>query len=126
MSKEFFEGDLYAKPIWIMRRPAFIAGLASFLASLEMSGDNTVNWVLDELYFHHKGTLYDYRRKPIDLEVTYVDQEFGEEPRRWINALKESAGRLPKQRLQMRCVPRVMYVDLARMSYSGRMGVEPH
>ena len=121
MSALFYEGDIWSKSAFTLRNPKFCQELAQFLCSLELSGDQTMDWMLAQIYFRHKGNLYDYTGTLIDLKTTYVDQMFGEEPRRWINAFKEYATVPPKQRLQWRCVPRVMFMDFARTIHLGGM-----
>lgn len=118
--KEFHKGDIKAAPLSTLRSPEYVQQLASFYSELGLSGDMTVDWILDQLYLHHEGKLYDYRGKEIDLKKLELADLFGEDTRRTINAFKKFAVKKPRQSLHRNLVPRIMMLDFARQIFINR------
>lgn len=118
--KESRKGDINAAPLSTLRSPEYVQQLASFYSELGLSGDMTVDWVLDQLYLHHEGKLYDYRGKEIDLDELELADLFGEDTRRTINAFKQFAVKKPRQSLHRNLVLRIMILDYARQIFVSR------
>jgi hypothetical protein len=90
--------------------------LMAFYLGLGLSGERTVNWILDELLFHRTGKLFNYRRKeiPIDDDASITDKLFKKAPARTINRLIEMARTGRKRPLQKRMVDVTMMMGFGR------------
>lgn len=104
----------------MIKNPSRLSQLAAFYASLGLSGDDTMDWILEQIYDGHQGTLIDFNSYQIDKAKWFVEELFGEEPRRWINDFKRRAKKAARQRLQEKCVNRVMAMYFARDIYLSR------
>lgn len=98
----------------IIKNPRRLSQLAQFYVSLDLSGDDTMDWILEQVYEGHTGVLIDYNGNEIDKSHWFVEELFGEEPRRWLNAFKLMADMPMQQRLHENCVNRVMAMYFAR------------
>ena len=105
----------------LIKNPSRLSQLAEFYASLGLSGDDTMDWILEQIYDGHHGTLIDFNGYEIDKSKWFVDELFGEEPRRWLNDFKLRATKTARQRLQEKCVNRVMAMCFARDIYLARI-----
>lgn len=97
-----------------IKNPAWLAELAQFYVDLNLSGDDTVDWILEQIYHGHDGELIDYNGHLIDKDKWFVEDEFGGEARRWVNAFKQRASSPQSNRLHEKCVNRVMAMYFAR------------
>jgi hypothetical protein len=104
----------------LIKNPSRLAQLAEFYKNLDLSGDDTMDWILEQIYVGHNGTLIDFNGYEIDKAKWFVEELFAEEPRRWINDFKPRATKTAKQRLQEKCVNRVMAMYFARDIYLAR------
>ena len=124
MSKRH-EGDIKGSHPRKLRDPEYNSKLAAYLRDLDLSGEQTMIWILDQLYEVHTGRLrnglgLDEKIKEIKpdgsqawLFAQDVAEEFGEDPRRWINDYKAFAIEPSKQRLHVRLIRRVMFIECA-------------
>ena len=100
-------------PVNILRRPAFIHQLAKNVCSLGLSGEGTVDWLHDQIHLEFEGVVIGHDGLPLPVGDTDIEDSFGMDSRRWVNDFKRSEERMPRQKLQARCVARVMYIELA-------------
>lgn len=119
--RETYDHDIYADSVNDMRKPRYTHELACFYDWLDEHGDPTVDWVLDQIFLHHNGSLYGPRGNLIDREAFEPEEKFGIDTRRCINALKGKALMIPRQSAQRRVVERLMLLDFARTIYLGRI-----
>ena len=105
---------IYIKSAWVIRQPLFIKELAGFYRALNMSGDETIDWIHDLLYFRESYPIYDCKGKLVNIETVFIEDIFGKDQRRCINSLKQWAKKAPSQRLQKRCVKRAKWLDVVR------------
>lgn len=82
-------------------------------------------FVVDELYFRSGGRLFDPKRQQIDLEAVDIENDFTADAGRWVREYVKRAESKKKNRLQARCVRRVMWVDFALTSRAMRLGRKP-
>ncbi|WP_193169968.1 hypothetical protein [Nisaea nitritireducens] len=101
-------------PVRVIRRPLFNQGLARFYVALNLSGDDTIDWILDELYMRLERDVIDRNGNLVDLEDVHIEELFGQDPRRYVNAHKQRASGTARQRLHESCVPRVTWMDVAK------------
>lgn len=115
--------DHYAPSERVIRSTAFNKELATYIDQLDLSGDGTVDWVLNELFDYRTGKLFGLDGKPlmIDVETDLTDELFGAEQRRFVNRYKARAHRKFRYRLQMRMVWPVLAMHFAREIHSCRM-----
>jgi len=106
----------YSPPITELQSVEYNNELMAFYIGLGLSGERTVNWILDELLFHRTGKLIDYRRKeiPIDDDASITDKVFKKAPARTINRLIEMVRAGRKRPLQKRMVDVTMMMGFAR------------
>lgn len=112
------------KPEDVIRQSGFNHELAKFLVSLELSGEETVEWIVEEVYFHLKQPVIGWDGNPIDINLVEIESLFGEEARRYVNGYKLFAHKMPRQKLQKRCVERIAWVDVARTNYLRRNTIQ--
>lgn len=108
------------KPVEIIRLPEFNHELAKFLVGFEQSGEETVDWLVEETYFHLKRPVLDWNGNPVDFDLVEIESLFGEDARRYINGYKQFSIRMPRQKLQRRCVERIAWIDVARINFLSR------
>ena len=125
MKNRYYDEDVYAKPVRELRSVEFNKQLAAFLVRLGFSGEETVEWVPDETFYHHRGKLYGPHGHSIPKDRLDLEKEFPLSSRRQMNAYKARATGKHAQRLHWRCVPRVMFMDVARTIWCGRHGQDP-
>lgn len=105
-------------PMRVLRSPEFNSELAQYYCDRGSSGDAIVDAVLAEIYDYHTATLVgsDGTAIPVDsgANTAELDDLFGEDQRRFVNRYREKATRLPKYRLDHRCVFAVTILHLAR------------
>lgn len=106
----------YSPTLTELQSIEYIDELMAFYISRGLSGERTVNWILDELLFNRKGKLFNYRRKevPIDDDASITDTLFKKAPARTINRLIEMAIAGRKRPLQKRMVDVSMMMGFAR------------
>lgn len=109
------------KSVEYIRQPESNHELAKFLVSLELSGEETVEWVINELYLELIAPVADENGVQIDFDNVEIESMFGEDARRYVNGYKLWAFRMPRQLLQWRCVERVRWVWVARENYERRL-----
>jgi len=112
--------DHYALPQRALRSPQFSRRLAQQVATLELSGDATVDLILSELLDRHAGRLIGFDGKVIDFLDRYdpaalaiYDGLFGEDQRRTINRFKARADGVFRYRLQERLIHSVLMIHFA-------------
>lgn len=117
------EGDIFAPKLRILRSTAFNHELARFYTNLDLSGDATVDWVLTQVFDHHRGKLFDHDGQLIEIETNpdLTDDIFRIDERRFINRHKARATKRFKYRLQMRVVFPIMMMHFAREIYFSRL-----
>lgn len=115
MAPRKITGTLRCPPLRILQSVQFNEDLAKHLVKLGLSGDGTVDWVLTQFYDNFEGKLIDYNGNEIDIETRLVDNDFGQDTRRRVNAYKERASRRFQRRLQSDLVDRVMWLHFARL-----------
>lgn len=108
--------DHKSPPMRILRSPEFNQELAQFYCDQTKSGDAIVDAVLSEIYDYCAGTLsgVDGAVIPVASGAVMFDDLFGEDQRRFINRYRAKAVRLPRNRLDHRCVLAVTILHLAR------------
>lgn len=108
--------DHVAPKLRILRSPEFNQDLAVFYCNQTKSGDGIVDMVLSEVYVYHAGSLSgpDEATIPVGSDAKRFDRLFGQDERRFINRYREKATRLPRNRLDHRCVFAVTILHLAR------------
>ena len=107
-------GTISCPPLRQLRAVSFNASLAKYLVELGLSGEGTIDWALTQVYDRFDGKLKDYNGKEIKLDRRHIDDDFGQDTRRRINAYKERAKRPFKQRLQLDLADRIMWLHFAR------------
>lgn len=113
MALQTITGTLRCPPVRVLRSAEYNAQIAHYLVDLGLSGDGTLDWVLTQIYDHFDGTLVGYDGKEIDLESRYIDDDFGTDTRRQINAYKMRALREFKQRLHVKMLRPVSWMHFA-------------
>ena len=113
-------GEIRAEPVSVLRSPEYLRELAEFYSDLELSGELTADWIIDQICLYHEGRLLDPRGQPIVMDHFEPAELFGEDTRRTINAFKKQAMHSRRQCLHRRLLPRLMALDLARKIYSAR------
>jgi hypothetical protein len=109
-----------APPERVVRSTYFNQGLAQFYVGLGLSGDATIDWVLNELYDHRAGALIGLNGQSIEIEAvdangtTLFDDLFGADERRFITRFRVRASRGFRYRLQRRCLFPVLMMHFAR------------
>ena len=150
-----YTGDIHTPTIGRIRAPRTNQQNANALCALDLSGEHTLRWVLDQHYDHHTGDwlihrdtviqlipfggmqffgfpgwktpslpevrdwLGDRAFAPVDRMACDLEAFFGEDGRRWMNAYKQQARRLSRQKLQWRCVPKGLIVSAACTIHRG-------
>lgn len=104
----------------LIKNPSRLAQLAEFYKNLDLSDDDTMDWILEQIYDGHQGALIDFNGYEIDKDKWFVEELFSEEPRKWLKDFKLRATQTKRLRLQERCVGRVMAMYLARDIYLSR------
>ena len=122
--KKFYEGDILADPVNEMKDPNYIHEMACFYVWLGLSGDMTLDWVIDQICLHHKGCLFDPRGKEVDLDKREPESSFGADTRRTINSFKKWADEQPKQSLHRCLSERIMWLDFALVIYLNRIELD--
>jgi len=109
------------KPVRIIKQPAFNQENAQFYVDLGLSGDDTMDWILGRCYPHLRPSqvqdvpVIDWNGSVVDFDRVFIEEMFGADPRRYINAYKKRAvPPLSRQRLHNSCIGRVTYMDVAR------------
>ncbi len=125
MNEPIFKGDIILKPKWYLRSSQCIQELAQFFDDLELSGEETLNWILSEIFLYHEGRLISSNGDTIDILAIDMEIVFGEYGRRWISDFKKFAERKPRQRLQVKCILRIMIMSLAKEIYLERHNLKP-
>lgn len=111
--------DHYLPLLSILQSTAFNLNLAAFYDQLGLSGDEIVDFVLDELYFRNDGELFDHERIFVDIEAPEYtpDKVFGKSPRRSVKRYLVRARSNYSYRLQRRIFPMVMLMHFAKEIY---------
>ena len=106
----------YAPSLRVLRSCEFNEERARFYASLDLSGDGIVDWVLIQLFDVRQGWLYDFNGDHIDIDrlVDLTDDMFGADERRFMHRYIERSKRKFRNRLHMRVVFPVMMMHFAR------------
>lgn len=119
--EEYAGAVIRIKPVRIIRQPSFNQDLARFYVGLGLSGDDTIDWILKQCYPDLRDErlrdvrVIDRDGTDVDFDQVHIEEMFGEEPRRYVNAYKRRADRpLSRQRLHEPCVDRVTWMDVAR------------
>ena len=124
MEHEFYDEEIRAKPIRVLRSVEFNAQLADFLVEQDWPGDQIADWICDENYLHHKRRKFPPRGDEIDMDLVRIEKLLGEDPGRYFNAYKQRAKRGHSQRLSRPLIPRIMYLDFARTIWCGRNEID--
>lgn len=113
-----------APSLRILRSPEFNHDEAKSYRDEQGSGDVIADRVLSEIYDYHSGRLVGPDGVEISLspdsDTAAFDALFGEDARRFINRYRQKATRMPKNRLDHRCVFAVTILHLARQIRSCR------
>ena len=104
-----------------LKQPALVAQRAKFYADLRLSGDDTVDWILDQILFGFEGAFIDFNGNEIDRDTWLVYELWGEDPRRAMNRYKEFALAPPKQRLHENLAEREMAHDFGIQIHTARL-----
>ena len=116
-----YSGEIISPRKRKLKHPDFNQELAQFYKALGLSGDDTIDWILEQIYDGSDGPLIDFNGYEIKRSEWMVHEEFGDEGRRWINTYKLFANHKSKQRLQEKCVMRVMAMSFAKDIYLERV-----
>lgn len=116
-----YSGEIISPRKRKLKHPDFNQELAQFYKALGLSGDDTIDWILEQIYEGSDGPLIDFNSYEIKRSEWMVHEEFSDEARRWINAYKLLANCKSEHRLQERCVMRVMAMSFARDIYLERL-----
>lgn len=141
-----FIGDLYPVLKTQLKSPKYRMKIARFWAEEEISGDELVNVITDELTQFHEGRLWDWNGEELDLlalrpsklfgsnalktmktleqfstyETIEVYDLFGVDEGRTMNRLREMLQNPPTRALSAALVPRFMMLDFAMRIRLGR------
>lgn len=118
--KRRIDTDVWSESKAMLRNPEYIHYLAHFYQSLNLSGEQTLNWIIMEICHRNDGDFFDYDRLFIDLEKVNISDAFGRDPRRSVNHFLSAATSPPSRLLQKRVVKRAMWFCLAHKSYLAR------
>lgn len=109
-----------------IRNPARLSKLARLYVNPTMreanivSGDDIMDWIVEQIEDGHTGPLIDFNRNEIDKSRWHYVDLFGEEPRSWLDEFKGQATIPLGQRLHKRLVSRVMAIYFAMGIYNAR------
>ena len=134
-----YSGEIRTSHPRKLRDPIYNSQFATFLVWLDLSGEQTLIWILDQLYEQHEGRFrnglgMDEKVQELnenaDLEWIFEQdpaEDFGTgDPRRWINDYKKNADNVSPQKLHYSLVRRVMWIEAAILIYLKCLEQECH
>lgn len=123
--EDYNETDQWSEIIPVLRSTEYMMRLALYYLrwALEegLSADGLIDAVIIELYIKNKADLFDYNGIYLDFEKLSVEDELPDDTRHFMQRLLKKATRRPKQRLHLRLVRLVMFLDLAMKCRKARM-----
>lgn len=109
-----------------LRSPEFNKELAAWYVARPGSCEVKIDFVYDELYFHHEGKIFDWHGRLMGVRSTTpellraLDGMFGEQARHWMKRYLERASLPRRYRLHRRCMFPVMMLHFARVIHECR------
>lgn len=122
--RDMHVGDVKADPVLVALSKENNDQMSQFYRWLDLSGDETVNWICDQLYCHHEGRLIGPRGAELTLDQLRPETHFGQDTRRTINRYKSTEFYKRTRGLTPQKLPRVLLMDFALQVYLGRIVID--